>query len=309
MPSPPTIHYLRVFADGPNGGNPLPLVLDATGMTDASMQAVASSRGHEASFVFPAPPDSDCDLALRFWVPQHEMAMCGHATVGTVWLLAQLGRLPSSQVRVWTKSGVVECRVTERGGGIWVEISQGRGVLVPVWDGAEGDGGADGDQGVVEELVKALGIGMTDLATGYPVQNACTSRVKTIIPLKSVAVLDSLQPDSVAVKGVCARLGSGDGSTGLYPYALVAGEGKHVFSARQFPRNSGYVEDAATGIAASALAFALLENGLVDEESEITVKQGRTMGAPSSIAVRFRKGDDGEVVGCWIGGTAVLSLG
>ena len=115
-------------------------------------------------------------------------------------------------------------------------------------------------------------------------------------------ILDGLHPDTFSVRSLYERIGS----TGLYPYAVLAGEGDQVFSARQFPRNSGYLEDAATGIAASALAFALLENGLVHAEREITVKQGRAIDAPSSIAVRFRKGAHGEILGCWIDGTVVL---
>lgn len=139
------------------------------------------------------------------------------------------------------------------------------------------------------------------MVPGYPIQNSKTSRVKTAIPLKSVEILDSLHPHWQDVRKLC----EGIGSTGLYPYA-VSGGGSQVFSERQFPKNSGYVEDAATGIAASALAFALLANGLVDGEGEIKVRQGRAMGAPSSITVRFRKDEDGEVYGCWIGGTAIL---
>jgi len=284
----PLIHHLRVFADGPQGGNPLPLVVDASSMTDTEMQSIAVSTGHESSFIFPPPPNTSCDYEFRFWVPEHEMEMCGHATVGAVWLLEKLGRLKSDRVKIWTKSGVVDAVVTRRGTEVWVEISQGRGVVDVLKEKAEG-------------VCAALGITPSDLSEEYAVQNARTSRIKTAIPVKSVKVLDSLSPNPSLVKEVCERIES----TGLYPYAELVGEGKHVFSARQFPKSSGYVEDAATGIAASALAFALLENGVVCVRSEVTVKQGRAMGKPSSIAVRFRRGDDGEVVGCWIGGTAV----
>ncbi len=286
------VYHLRVFADGPNGGNPLPLVVEAAGMTDEDMQFVAASSGHESGFVFPAPNNSDCDFEFRFWVPEHEMEMCGHATVGAVWMLERLGRLPSNRVRIWTKSGIVEANVMKRKEETWVEISQGKGVVVPI----------PNDDGIHEQLLSTLGIRAEDLIHKYPIQNSRTSRVKTTIPVKSVEILDGLNLEPRFVEGLCERLES----TGLYPYAVVLGEGEHAFSARQFPKNSGYIEDAATGIAASALAFALLENGLVEAESEVTVKQGRAMGAPSSIAVRFRKRQEDEVAGCWIGGTAVL---
>jgi PhzF family phenazine biosynthesis protein len=286
------VYHLRIFADGPNGGNPLPLVVDSVGMTDKDMQSVAASAGHESGFVFPSPNNSKCDFEFRFWVPEHEMEMCGHATVGAVWMLEKLDRLPRSRVQIWTKSGIVEASVTKRREGTWVEISQSKGVIDVI----------PNDDSIHEDIFSALGIRASDLVQPYIIQNSKTSRVKTTILLKSVEVLDGLQPNSHAVKSLCGRIGS----TGLYPYAVAVGEGKQVFSARQFPKNSGYIEDAATGIAASALAFALLENGFVSAESEVIVKQGRAMGAPSSIAIRFRNGDGGEIEGCWIGGTAVI---
>ena len=137
---------------------------------------------------------------------------------------------------------------------------------------------------------------MSDLAP-LPIRNARTSRVKTLIPLKSAAVLDALQPDFARIEACCERIGS----TGLYPFAL---SDPGIFDARQFPKSSGYPEDAATGIAAAALAFGLLEDGLVAADTRpILVRQGRAMGRPSEIRVRFRTGEDGAVSGCWLGGS------
>jgi len=150
------------------------------------------------------------------------------------------------------------------------------------------------------DILSVLGITSNELAP-LPIQNACTSRVKTMVPLKSVAVLDGLRPDFRRMEAVCEQIGS----TGLYPYAPADLAGK-VFNARQFPKSSGYPEDAATGIAAAALAFGLLENGLVAAgEQPIRVRQGRAMGRPSEITVRFRI-DAGQVRGCWVGGPVCL---
>ena len=125
------VHLLSVFAAGPRGGNPAPIAADAAGMPDADMQEVAQTYGHESGFVLPAPTGSGCDFAFRFWVPNHEMEMCGHATVGAVWLLDQLGLLPRDQIRIWTRSGVVEAHVAGPGGSRQVEITQPRGALNP----------------------------------------------------------------------------------------------------------------------------------------------------------------------------------
>ena len=105
------LEFVRVFSAGPECGNPAPIVVDATGMSDADMQEVAQSYGHESGFVLPPPPGSDCDFEFRFWVPNHEMSMCGHATVGAVWLLERLGRLKGDRLAIQTKSGRVKARI------------------------------------------------------------------------------------------------------------------------------------------------------------------------------------------------------
>ena len=130
-----------------------------------------------------------------------------------------------------------------------------------------------------------------------PIQNAVTSRVKTLIPMKSVAHLQALTTDMALTEKCCERIAS----TGLYPYA-VADQAERRFEARQFPKSSGYPEDAATGIAAAALAFGLLKNGLVARDSgRITILQGRAMNALSEIRVRIGFAD-GRPVGCLLGG-------
>ena len=155
----------------------------------------------------------------------------------------------------------------------------------------------DGD-GLIDELLSILGITGAELAP-LPIRNARTSRVKTLIPLKSVAiVLEGLTPDFGRIEKFCEKIGS----TGLYPYAVSDLESRS-FDARQFPKSSGYPEDAATGIAAAALAFGLLEAGQVPADVRpIRIRQGRAMGRPSEIAVRFRMGSDGAIAGCWLGG-------
>ncbi|WP_216850932.1 PhzF family phenazine biosynthesis protein [Acidisphaera sp. L21] len=69
-----------------------------------------------------------------------------------------------------------------------------------------------------------------------------------------------------------------------------------------------YLEDAATGIAAAALVFRLLANGMAAADDQpIRIRQGRAMGRPSEIALRFRLDATGHVDGCWLGGVAALA--
>ncbi|OAP64569.1 hypothetical protein AYL99_00541 [Fonsecaea erecta] len=296
------IHLVNVFTSDSGGGNLAPIVLRAEGLTDEEMRGVAHKHERESAFVLPPPPSledgSNVDFQLRFFVPEHEMEMCGHATVGTAWAMHELGISQKPELRFSTKSGLVRTiRRMEQGDGhdaqkVKVFVSQPKGTVQDVVDEA-----------LLAEILSVLGISdeQLDQTTRQAVQNACTSRVKTAIALKNADVLNNLRPDFSRVKDLCERLGS----TGLYPYAIVqrgntsgaSGSQAVQIEARQFPKASGYPEDAATGIAAAALSYALLENGVLGVGQEAVVYQGRAMGYPSQINVLL------EENGCWVGGT------
>jgi PhzF family phenazine biosynthesis protein len=279
------IELVNVFTHMGRGGNPCPIVVNAAMLPSTGMQSVAQHFGHESGFVLPAS-SPDADYTFRFWVPRHEMEMCGHATIGALWALATKGHLHADQVRIETRSGPVTGYVDRASSGEpSVEISQPVGKVVDLTRAEE------------DRVLSTLKLSRHDLLD-LPVQNAVTSRVKTLIPMKGVRHLNDLVPDPPQVEQCCERIGS----TGLYPYAIEH-QGERRFEARQFPKSSGYPEDAATGIAAAALAFGLLKNRLVERNSErITVMQGRAMDALSEIRVRLGFAD-GRPVGCLLGGS------
>jgi PhzF family phenazine biosynthesis protein len=276
----PDVEMVSVFCHNGKGGNPTGLVLDAGAMSAEEMRQVAERCGHESGFVLPAPGPS-ADFRFRYFVPRHEMEMCGHATVGALWLLRHAGRIGAGRFRIVTLSGPVEGFV-----GDTVEITQPLGTAEPV------------DAAAREAVMAVLGIDASALA-GRPVENARTSRTKTLVPMKNVALLNGLTPDFGRMEALCDRLNS----TGLYPYAVTDATTGTV-EARQFPRSSGYPEDAATGIAATALASALLHHGLVpDPEQGLRIFQGRAMGSLSEICVRFAKDPaTGSVSHCLLSG-------
>ena len=285
------IALVDVFALDGRGGNPCPVVSDAAGLDAAAMQEVARRHGHESGFVL--PPETDAhDFAFRFFVPNHEMEMCAHATLGALWVLAREDRLPGPVVHIGTRSGSVTGFVDRvPDGTVRVAITQPAGRVAPLTPEGEA------------AVLAALGIGRDRLAD-RPVHNAATARVKTLVPMRDPAALDRLAPDPAAVEAACRRIGS----TGLYPYA-VADAGTRRFEARQFPRASGYPEDAATGIAAAALAFGLLRDGTIaPDDRPVRIVQGRAMGRASEIRVRLGFAGS-RAIGCLLEGDVVEGVG
>ncbi len=281
----PAVEQVDVFCVGSRGGNPAPVVLDADRLTSDEMRGIAAEFGLEAGFVM-APSDArKADLQYRFFVPLAEMDMCGHGTLGTTWLLAHKGQLKPGEVRIETKSGIVRGRISDNGA---VAISQPP-ATISVIDAHHRNG-----------LIDVLGIAERDLLD-LPLLNATTSRTKTLIPLASPVVLNDLKPDFARLKNLCDEIGS----TGLYPFACDL-EDERTYHARQFPAASGYPEDAATGVAATALLYGLKHWGLIGLRRTIRVRQGDAMGRPSRMAVTLAEPSDASA-GCWLSGEVRLS--
>jgi PhzF family phenazine biosynthesis protein len=247
------------------------VVLGADGWSDAQMQAAAAAFGHETCFVLAAP--AGADVALRYFVPNHEMEMCVHATVAASVLLGL-----ADGARVATPLGV---RRVWRPGPAAALVEQFPPELGPPVEHA----GA---------VLAALGAPAAALGDG-PVRSASTARAKLMVPLRDEAALDALAPDLEALWSLCEALDV----TGVYAFTTAAADADAA--ARQFPLRAGYPEDPATGVAACALAAHLAPPA--DGDHALRVAQGRAMGRPSLIEAHARR-KGGAIVATRVGGTA-----
>ncbi|KAJ5787119.1 hypothetical protein N7457_002109 [Penicillium paradoxum] len=289
----PVIAPLRVFT-GLESGIPVLVVLHAAEMSSSEMQEMAESHGLEGGFVFPAPASSHCDYEIRFWTSTNESKMSKNVIVGAVWLMSKIGMITGNKLRISAKGGLVEALITrtpDRDNGedtIRVDLSHPKCTYMRPLEKER-----------ISSILSTLGIESEDLIPGFGIQNVATTRVKTLIPIRSLDTLKNLEPEYQRIKKICERIGS----TGFYLYSIVDHD-RQEYAARQFARHYGYVEDAVNGVAASALSFALLMRGHVHHiDRAIKVKHGAATGSPFEVSVRFRIWGD-DVVGCWIGGTA-----
>jgi trans-2,3-dihydro-3-hydroxyanthranilate isomerase len=268
-----SVQHAVAFADGAGGGNPCPVVFGAGGWDDAAMQAAAAAFGHETCFVLDPPAAGAADVALRYFVPNHEMEMCVHATVAATVLLG----LPDG-ARVATPLGV---RRVWRPGPSRALVEQFAPRLGPA---------------VADVAPVLAALGAADGARGEgPVRSVSTARAKLMVPLRDEAALDALVPDVEALWSLCEALAV----TGVYAFTTAA-RGADA-AARQFPLRAGYDEDPATGVAACALACHLAPDH--DGTHAFTIAQGRAMGRPSLIeAEAVRR--EGAIVATRVGGTA-----
>ena len=231
------------------------------------MQALARHFDQDTAFLL-EPTQSGADLRIRYFVPDHEMGISGHATIAAITVALRMGTIRPGTTRVETVTGVFAVDSRKAGSSYLITLEQ---------NSPEFRERAD-----QHETAHALGIDGTDTALEIgPIQSVSASRPKLIVPLKSVVVLNELKPDFEALWNLCDR----KAVSGLYPFALPENGDVERPNARQFPLRAGFPEDPATGVAAAALGAYLARYCLyyVAGRHQFLISQGYAMGAPSQI--------------------------
>lgn len=265
----PVIHTL-VFSAAPGGGNPCPVIFSCEEFTSEKMRLLAEHYMQESAFVM-ASEDKECDAKLRYFVPNHEMEMCVHATIGSIAVQAHKSLIEKSHVKVEVPIGKISAYWEQRGDHYEVTVEQ----FLPQFAA---------NNPTVSQVAAALNIKEEAVELkAAPIQSVSTSRPKLMVPIKDRKTLDSLTPDFQCLWELCDQYNT----SGFYPFTIEELQGKAIIYARQFPKRAGYNEDAATGLAACALGAYLAQYGVIREKVDglhtFEIHQGYAMGRPSVL--------------------------
>ena len=290
---------LDVFTQTPLAGNPLAVVLDAEGLDDAAMQAVAREFNLSET-VFVLPPEEPRQRArLRIFTPRSELPFAGHPTIGTAVLLAlrdcaerkATGLADAVAFGLEEAIGVVPCVVEPgKGGG----RARFKAPSLPRFSG-------DGSQ--AETLAAILGLSPGDIgfARHKPSRHG-VGQPFSFVPVRTPERLDAARLDGNAFSAALAR----DEVGALYLYAPDPERAGLSFQARLFAPHHGIPEDPATGSAAAAFAGVLMQfERLGEGEHDVAIRQGIAMGRPSEIALQVVI-EGGALRSIEIGGHAVV---
>jgi trans-2,3-dihydro-3-hydroxyanthranilate isomerase len=266
------ITLVKVFTQNPEEGNPAGVVADASNLTTEQMQSISLELGFsESVFIIPA---TDTNIELRFFSPTQEVGICAHATLAASRVLIDSRSLDgkSGIFQYDTQSGEVSVDYDENG---LLFMKQ----KAPEFLFVEKD---------VLRIADLLSIDPVHILTTTPIQLVSTGTPKLLIPIDSIAALQSIIPKQDEIKAYCETTGS----RGFYPFTTES-QYQSDFSARQFNPLAGIPEDPITGIAAGALGAYVKKYGLSQKE-EITIEQGYLMRKGGKL---FVKANDGIRVG------------
>ncbi|GAA1895086.1 PhzF family phenazine biosynthesis protein [Actinomadura bangladeshensis] len=216
---------MDAFADRPFTGNPAGVCLLQDAADPDWMQRVAAEMKHsETAFVRPVD-DPDADFELRWFTPVMEVALCGHATLGSAHALYTTGTVAADRpIRFRTlRSGVLTV-TREDDGSLSMDFP------VCAAEPAEVPGG----------LAAALGVEV--LRTGRNVQNDLLVEVPDEEAVRKAAP-DIRALGAIDARGVIVTAAADPGR----PYDFVS----RFFAPRVLP---GDAEDPVTGSAHTALA-------------------------------------------------------
>ena len=275
MPTTRRFSQLDVFTDVPLLGNPLAVVHDATGLSDAEMAAFARwTHLSETTFLLP-PEDSGADYRVRIFTPGGELPFAGHPTLGSchAWLAA--GGVPRDAGTVVQQCGVGLVRVRREGPGEAGDTAARLAFAAPPLRRS----------GPVDATLRAQVLA----ALGLP--DAAVQRLEWIdngpgwmaALLPDAASVLALRPDFVALRGL--KLGV----VGPHP----AGS-ETQFEVRAFVPGLGVPEDPVTGSLNAGLAQWLIGAGLAP--SRYVAAQGAALGRAGRVHVQQQGAD------VWIGG-------
>ena len=274
---------IDVFSHHPGFGNPVAVVLDAQGLSDADMRRFAAwTNLSETTFLMPptaAGHAAGADYRLRIFSPRGELPFAGHPTLGTCRAWLQQGHTPRVPGLVVQESAQGLVQIEHRGDTLAfaappLQRSKPSPALVPLVASALG--------------LRPHQIRATQLLDNGPVWLG--------LLLDSADTVLGLTPDHARLKDLGQDVGvihiaPDAGDNPARPGAVV----------RAFAAPMGNPEDPVTGSLNASLAQWLIAEGLAP--TRYLVAQGECLGRAGRVYIR--QDAQGQV---WVGGHTVTCI-
>ncbi len=291
------------FASEPLTGNPAAVVLDATGLDDDRMAAIAREFNlSETTFVLPSEVP-EAAVRVRWFTPGDEVEMCGHATIGGVHALVESGRFttlqddPEAILPIQTAGGILRVRMERLAAGgsdgqahlVWLELRPPR--LTP-------------RSLNLQKLTALLGIDAEALDASLPIMQSQDGDL--LVFVRELGRLQTMTPDF----GELGRFGRKQRIRGFCLATLDTLSPSIQVQSRFFAPQVGVNEDPVTGSVHGPLATYLVVNELVpmrDHTAAVSCVQSCPSGRAGLVRALVEQ-RPGEGFGVRIAGQCVTTM-
>jgi PhzF family phenazine biosynthesis protein len=286
-----------VFTATPYKGNPVAVVQDGEGLTDAQMQAFARwTNLSETTFLLP-PTHPEADYRLRIFTPGGELPFAGHPTLGSCYAWLQAGGKSRSSETV-----VQQCEA-----GLVPVKRQGNGLSFAAPPLTR----QDVEVSYLAQVVSALGLSSAQVQRSQSLDNG---PVWLSLWLDHADTVLSLTPDHRQLKALGAKVGVAGPYVATDNEVLIARSSREArafatgrpvdaslndapatIEVRAFAAPFGIEEDPVTGSLNASLAQWLMADGILPED--YTAAQGTLLGREGRVSLH--RDAQGQV---WVGG-------
>lgn len=274
------------FTDEKFKGNQAGVILNADGLSEEDMKNISKEFNYsETAFLFQS---EKAFRRVRFFTPNTEVDLCGHATIAYIKCLFDNNLLDLKEERnileIETNLGVLP---------IILNIKNGKLKNIMMY---QDEAKLNSELKIKDEvIVSALGLTLENLAE-LKITKAYTGLWDLMIHLKKRENLYDIKADMDKIKEISQNLDI----ISFHPFVLEENKnGEQVAYVRNFAPIVDIPEEAATGTSNGALAFYLYNKGYLKEGEYLTSIQGESMGRESKIVSQII---DNKVL---VGGNAV----
>ena len=290
-----------VFTTTPYLGNPLAVVLDGTGLSDAQMQSFARwTNLSETAFVLP-PTHPEADYRVRIFTPGGELPFAGQPTLGTCHAWLETGGIPKGNEVIVQECQVGLVRIRRQG----TRLAFAAPPLKRSAPSAE----------LLAQTLAALGLQVHQVRGSQLLDNG---PVWLGLLLDNMDTVLGLTPDHAMLKILGQKVGVAAADTAQAAPVLIARSSQEarVFSGhendhpihpapdlevRAFAAPSGIDEDPVTGSLNASLAQWLIADGLLPQR--YLAAQGTCLAREGRVHIE--RDASGQV---WVGGAVVSCI-
>jgi PhzF family phenazine biosynthesis protein len=280
------LHY-DAFTTIPNQGNPAGVMLQAEHLSKDEMQEIARRVGfNETVFV---TSSEQADLRLNYFTPGHEIPLCGHATIASIFALKSRGLLPERhELTIETNIGLLPITCSENEP-FEIKMKQGNPVFLPF--------GGD-----AEQLFASIGLTADDWDDELPIVYGSTGTWTLLVPVKKLSSFAKMEPSTDQFPAILKE----NPKASIHPFSLEAYDSTANMHARHFSSPySGTIEDPVTGTASGVMgAYYLTYIKPELSSAKLVVEQGQEQGRDGRVKVEAVKQNASEM-DIFISGTAV----
>jgi PhzF family phenazine biosynthesis protein len=263
---------MSAFYKNQNGGNKAGVYIDADELSVEKMQEIAKEVGYsETAFVLKS---TQADFKLRFFTPNNEVDLCGHATIATFNLLRDIGLIKEGLHTQETNNGILKLDVKKD----LVFMEQ----FKPLY----------AEKVKIDDLLNCFE--NLELNKDFYPQIISTGMREIFLGVKNTEILNLLEPNFKKISEISKIYQT----IGIHAFAL---DGNYDAIGRNFAPLVGINEESATGTSNGALACYLARYH--QRKNKYIFAQGYTMNQPSEIIAKLLF-DNNEISEVWVGGKA-----